>query len=201
MFMHRVIAVLIMLPILAPKLSSGLAARSSTDWDKVKRLKRGSAIEVLPNDGRYLRGSFLGASDAGLEISIVDSHDPQFSFTQDVDRANIRRIIEVQGRHRADAKRWMITGAVGGDYLGWLAGQSRMGCTERIITGWREAWEGRSRDFLFRAWRWRWRMEWRRRRAGDERRWFMRMRAKARPPVRRRRRKQQGRHTLRCEAA
>jgi len=122
MFMHRLIAVLIMLPILAPELSSALAARSSTDWDKVKRLKRGSSIEVLLNDGRYLRGSFLGASDAGLEISIVDSHDLQFSFTHDVDRANIRRIIEVQGRHRADAKRWMITGAVGGGLFGLAGG-------------------------------------------------------------------------------
>ena len=47
MFMHRLIAVLIMLPILAPELSSGLAARNTADWDKVKRLKQGSAIEVL----------------------------------------------------------------------------------------------------------------------------------------------------------
>jgi hypothetical protein len=129
MFMHRLIAVLIMLPILAPELSSGLAARNTADWDKVKRLKQGSAIEVLLSDGRYLRGSFLGASDLGLEISIVDSHDPQFGFTHDVDRANIRRIIEVHGRHRPDAKRWMITGAVGGGVAGlvgghWLEGGS-----------------------------------------------------------------------------
>ena len=122
MFMHRLIAVLIMLPILAPELSSGLAARNTADWDKVKRLKQGSAIEVLLNDGRYLRGSFLGASDLGLEISIVDSHDPQFGFTHDVDRGNIRRIIEVHGRHRPDAKRWMITRAVGGGVAGLVGG-------------------------------------------------------------------------------
>ena len=151
MFMHRLIAVLIMLPILAPELSSALAARSSTDWDKVKRLKRGSSIEVLLNDGRYLRGSFLGASDAGLEISIVDSRDPQFSFTHDLDRANIRRLVEVRSRRLPDAKRWMITAAAREGYLGWLEGRSRMACTARIIIGWREDLAGRSRDFLFRA--------------------------------------------------
>ena len=122
MFMHRLIAVLIMLPILAPELSSALAARSSTDWDKVKRLKRGSSIEVLLNDGRYLRGSFLGASDAGLEISIVDSHDLQFSFTHDVDRANVRRLVEVLSRRLPDAKRWMITAAAGGGLFGLAGG-------------------------------------------------------------------------------
>jgi hypothetical protein len=69
-----------------------------------------------------LRGSFLGASDLGLEISIVDSHDPQFGFTHDMDRGNTRRIIEVHGRHRPDAKRWMITGAVGGGVAGLVGG-------------------------------------------------------------------------------
>ena len=122
MFMHRLIAVLIMLPILAPELSSGLAARNTADWDKVKRLKQGSVIEVLLIDGRYLRGSFLGASDLGLEISIVDSHDPQFGFTHDVDRGNIRRMVQVRARQAPDLKRWMITGAVGGGLAGLVGG-------------------------------------------------------------------------------
>ena len=41
-----------------------MAARNNTDWDNVRRLQQGSAIEVLLNDGRYLRGNFEGASDA-----------------------------------------------------------------------------------------------------------------------------------------
>jgi hypothetical protein len=122
MLMHRLIVVLILLPVLAPELSSGLEARNTTDWDQVKRLKPGSAIEVLLNDGRYLRGSFLSASDVGLEISIVDSQDPQFSFTHDLDRTNIRRVVQVHGRHLPDAKRWMITAAVGGGLIGLAGG-------------------------------------------------------------------------------
>jgi hypothetical protein len=119
--MRHWIVALMVLPILAV-LAPELPARTNTDWDNVRRLKQGSAIEVLLNDGRYLRGSFLGASGLGLEISIVDSHDPQFGFTHDVDRGNIRRIFGVHGRHRPDAKRWMITGAVGGGVAGLVGG-------------------------------------------------------------------------------
>jgi len=122
MLRHRVIAFLILLPILAPELSSGLAARNTTDWEQVKRLKQGSAIEVLLNDGRYLRGSFAGASDVGLEISIADSHDPQLSYTRDLDRISIRRIVRERRRHLPDTKRWMITGAVAGGAIGLAGG-------------------------------------------------------------------------------
>ena len=118
MFMHRLIAVLIMLPILAPELSSGLAARNTADWDKVKRLKQGSAIEVLLNDGRYLRGNFEGASDTAAEIAVADRNDPQATFTQKVQRGNIRRMVQVRVRRAPDLKRWMITGAVGGGVAG-----------------------------------------------------------------------------------
>jgi hypothetical protein len=122
MLMHRLIVILILLPVLAPEMATGLAARDITDWDKVKRLKRGSAIEVLLNDGRYLRGSFLSASDVGLEISIVDSQDPQFSFTHDLDRTNIRRVVQVRERQLPDVRRWITTATVGGGLFGLVGG-------------------------------------------------------------------------------
>jgi hypothetical protein len=92
MLMHRLIVVLILLPVLAPE----LAERNVTGWDKVKRLKPGNVIEVLLNDGRYLRGTFVGASDAALEISIVDGHDPQISFAHDLDRAHAAGIFRIR---------------------------------------------------------------------------------------------------------
>lgn len=122
MIMHRLIAVLIMLPILAPELSSGLAARNTADWDKVKRLKQGSAIEVLLHDGTYLHATFYSAIDSGLEISVADRSDPQFSFTHEVERSSVRRIVQVRVRQLPDAKRWMITGALAGGGVGLVGG-------------------------------------------------------------------------------
>src|ERR1700722_11814637 len=86
---HWIVALMILpiFAVLAPELSSGVAARNTADWDKVKRLKQGSAIEVLLNDGRYLRGNFEGASDAAAEIAVADRNDPQATFTQEVQRA------------------------------------------------------------------------------------------------------------------
>jgi hypothetical protein len=123
--MRHWIVALMVLPIfavLAPELSSGLAARNTADWDKVKRLKQGSAIEVLLNDGRYLRGNFEGASDAAAEIAVADRNDPQATFTQEVQRDNIRRMVQVRVRRAPDLKRWMITGAVGGGLAGLVGG-------------------------------------------------------------------------------
>src|SRR5271154_2886771 len=122
MFMHRLIAVLIMLPILAPELSSGLAARNTADWDKVKRLKQGSAIELLLHDGTYLHATFYSATDSGLEVSVADRSDPQFSFTHEVERTSVRRIVQVRVRQLPEAKRWMITGALAGGGVGLVGG-------------------------------------------------------------------------------
>jgi hypothetical protein len=119
--MRQWIVALMILPILAV-LAPELPARTNTDWDKVKRLRQGSAIEVLLNDGRYLRGNFDGASDAAVEISVADRNDPQVSFTQEVQRGNIRRIVQVRVRQAPDLKRWMITGALAGGGAGLIGG-------------------------------------------------------------------------------
>jgi hypothetical protein len=120
--MRRWIVALMILQVLAPEVSSGLAARTNTDWERLRKLKQGSAIGVLLNDGRYLLGNFVSASDAGMEISIVDSRDPQLSFSQDLDRGTIRRVVQVRSRHLPDNKRWMITGALGGGAIGLGSG-------------------------------------------------------------------------------
>src|ERR1700691_5211569 len=117
---HWIVALMI-LPILAV-LAPQLPARTNTDWDNVRRLKQGSAIEVLLNDGRYLRGKFEGASDAAAEIAVADRNDPQATFTQEVQRGNIRRMAQVRVRQAPDLKRWMITGAVGGGLAGLVGG-------------------------------------------------------------------------------
>ena len=123
--MRQWIVALMVLPIfavLAPELSSGLAARNTADWDKVRRLKQGSAIEVLLHDGTYLHATFYSATDSGLEISVADRSDPQFSFTHAVERTSVRRIVQVRVRQLPDAKRWMITGALAGGGVGLVGG-------------------------------------------------------------------------------
>jgi|GEM_PF-2590955 hypothetical protein len=117
---HWIVALMI-LPILAV-LAPELPARTNTDWDNVRRLKQGSAIEVLLNDGRYLRGKFEGASDAAAEIAVADRNDPQVTITQEVQRGNIRRIVQVRVRQTPDLKRWMVTGALAGGGAGLIGG-------------------------------------------------------------------------------
>jgi hypothetical protein len=116
--MRQWIVALMIFPMLAPE----LPARTNTGWDQVKRLKQGSAIELLLRDGTYLHATFYSATDSGLEISVADRSDPQFSFTHDVERTSVRRIVQVRVRQLPEAKRWMITGALAGGGVGLVGG-------------------------------------------------------------------------------
>jgi outer membrane lipoprotein SlyB len=119
--MRHWIVVLMVLPILAV-LAPELPARTNTDWDNVRRLKQGSEIEVLLHDGTYLHATFYSATDSGLEISVADRRDPQFSFTHEVERSSVRRIVQVRVRQLPEAKRWMTTGALAGGGVGLVGG-------------------------------------------------------------------------------
>ena len=77
---------------------------------------------MLLNDGRYLRGKFEGASDAAAEMAVADRNDPQVTITQEVQRGNIRRIVQVRVRQTPDLKRWMVTRALAGGGAGLIGG-------------------------------------------------------------------------------
>src|SRR6202042_3395037 len=98
-------------------------------------------------------------------------------FTHDLDRANIRRLVEVRGRRLPDAKRWMITAAAGGGLFGLAGGTIADGLHGTNYHWLAGGFGGAIAGFfvscvVLRRW-----MEWRQRRAGDARRWFMRIRA------------------------
>jgi len=97
-----------------------LLARGKNNWENVKRLPVGSAVQILLWNGEDLRGRIDNVSDAGLLLAMVERF--QTRRVRQLDRSGIRRIAQFHQPNLPDPKRWMVTGAVAGGAIGLTAG-------------------------------------------------------------------------------
>jgi len=120
--MRRALTVLIVIPLLVVLFVTDLPARNNTDWNNVKRLKRGASVEILLWSGENLRGKIEEVSDAGVQLAMIDRSNPQLGIQYQFERTSIRRIVTVSQLNLPDSKRWIVTGTVAGGGIGLVGG-------------------------------------------------------------------------------
>src|ERR1700730_9410752 len=108
--MRRRLAAMLIVLLLVPE----LPARNNRGWENVKKLKRGTSVEILLWSGENLSGAIDGVSDAGIQLAMDDASAAQVGWLRDFDRARIRRVVRVREHNLPDSRRWMAIGAVTG---------------------------------------------------------------------------------------
>ena len=116
--MRQALAVLIAILLLVPK----LAAQNNNDWARVKKLKRGTSVEILLWSGGIVRGKIDGVTDASLNLDMIDRGNSQIGLQHELDRAGIHEITTVRHVSLPDSHRWIVTGAVAGAGIGLAGG-------------------------------------------------------------------------------
>jgi hypothetical protein len=103
-----------------------LPARSKREWENVKKLKAGAAVEVSLWTGENLSGEVEAVSDTGMQVAAVGGNiDPRVGWLRDFDRANIRSVARVREHSLPNSKKWMIAGALAGGAVGVTQGAVR----------------------------------------------------------------------------
>lgn len=103
-----------------------LPARSKRDWENVKKLKIGAAVEVSLWTGENLSGKVEGVSDTGMQIGAVGGNiNPRVGWLRDFDRGNIRSVARRREHSLPNSKRWMIAGTLAGGAIGVTQGAVR----------------------------------------------------------------------------
>jgi len=103
-----------------------LPARSKRDWENVKKLKIGAAVEVSLWTGESLSGEVESVSDTGMQVAAVGGNiDPRVGWLRDFDRRNIRSVARVREHSLPDSKKWMIAGTLAGGAVGVTTGAVR----------------------------------------------------------------------------
>jgi hypothetical protein len=120
--MRRTLTAVVVVALPALLLGPDLPARGNSDWNNVKRLKRGASVEIWLWSGENLRGKIDEVSDTGLQLAMIDRNNPQLSLQYQFDRGSIWRIATVRQLNLPDSKRWMVTGAVAGGGIGLVGG-------------------------------------------------------------------------------
>jgi hypothetical protein len=120
--MRRTLTVLIVIPLLMVLFVTDLPARNNTDWNNVKRLKRGAPVEILLWSGENLREKIDEVSDAGVQLAMIDRSNPHLGIQYQFERTSIRRIVTVRQLNLPDSKRWIVTGTVAGGGIGLVGG-------------------------------------------------------------------------------
>jgi hypothetical protein len=120
--MRRTLRTLIVIPLLVVLFVTDLPARNNTDWDNVKRLKRGASVEILLWSGENLRGKIDEVSDAGVQLAMIDRSNPQLGIQYQIERTSIRRVRTVRQLNLPDSKRWIVIGTVAGGGVGLVGG-------------------------------------------------------------------------------
>jgi hypothetical protein len=120
--MRRTFTALVVVPLLILLVGPDLPARNNSDWNNVKKLKRGTSVEILLWSGENLRGKIDDVSDAGIQLDMIDRNNLQLSLQYQFDRTSIRRISTGRQLNLPDSKRWMVTGAVAWGGIGLVGG-------------------------------------------------------------------------------
>jgi len=103
-----------------------LPARSKRDWENVKKLKTGAAVEVSLWTGESLSGEVEGVSDTGMQIAAVGGNiNPRVGWLRDFDRGNIRSVARWREHNLPSSKRWLIAGTLAGGAIGVTQGAVR----------------------------------------------------------------------------
>jgi len=103
-----------------------LPARGKRDWENVKKLKVGAAVEVTLWTGENVSGEVEGVSDTGMQIAAVGGNiDQRVGWLRDFDRANIRSVARMREHRLPDSKRWLIPGTLAGGAVGVTQGAVR----------------------------------------------------------------------------
>lgn len=114
--MRRTLIALLIVLLLAAE----LPAQSNRDWESVKKLKPGTAVEILLWNGQQLGGEIEAVTDAGVQLAPPGRH--QAGLLHEVNRATIRRIVRLHHPYLPDSRRWMLTGALAGGAVGVTTG-------------------------------------------------------------------------------
>jgi hypothetical protein len=96
-------------------------AKSNHNWDRVEKLKPGTAVLISLWNGRLISGSVEAVGPAALQI---DTADPDLGVGSSVEfaRADIQKIVRTRRRNLPDPERWMLIGALVGGGVGFTAG-------------------------------------------------------------------------------
>jgi len=116
--MRRTLTILLIVLLLAPE----VPARGNGDWENVKKLKRGTDVEISLWSGENLNGKIQDVNNTGLQLAAADRSSPGIGWLRDVDRASIRTVVRFRRPYLPDGKRWMVTGAVAGGAIGAAGG-------------------------------------------------------------------------------
>ncbi|MFY9752781.1 MAG: hypothetical protein WAJ92_09080 [Candidatus Acidiferrales bacterium] len=116
--MRRTVSIAIIFLLLAP----GVSARSKQDWENVKRIKEGTAVEIFLRSGERVRGEFESASDAAMEVYTLDRMNTQAFSMRRIDRTIIQRVVSFRQPNLPDLRKWMVAGAIGGSAVGVTVG-------------------------------------------------------------------------------
>jgi hypothetical protein len=117
--MRRILATLIVVLLF---FVPDLAARNTSDWANVRKLKRGAPVQIWLWGGENLRGKIDDISDDALNLDILDRGNPQISLQHTIRRASIHTVATTRHLDQPDSNRWMLTGAAAGAGLGLVAG-------------------------------------------------------------------------------
>ena len=100
---------------------SAMFARATHGWDRVEKLKPGTAVLISLWNGRLISGSVDAVGPAALRI---DTADPEVGVgsLEEFGRADIRRIVRTRGRNLPDPERWMLIGTLIGGGVGFTSG-------------------------------------------------------------------------------
>jgi hypothetical protein len=120
--MRRIVITVLVSLLLVPT----LPARSKRDWENVKKLKIGAAVEVSLWTGENLSGEVEGVSNTGMQVAAVGGNiDPRVGWLRDFDRGNIRSVARWREHSLPNSKKWMIAGTLAGGAVGVTTGAVR----------------------------------------------------------------------------
>lgn len=106
------------------------------DWERVKRLKHGTAVYVILDKGQPVSGRIVGADDRGLRVATVYPWDN--GAPEQIARENVRRVVHLRHRILPDPEAMLAGGIVTGGGAGLMAGaisDIRHGNNGRWVTG------------------------------------------------------------------
>lgn len=103
-------------------LSPGLLAREKSAWANVEKLRPGTPIFVVLQNGQELRGELEAVDANGLRLTTLDRRGALIASNYRVDRTSIRKIVRFRRPKLPNPGKWMLIGTLAGGAFGATAG-------------------------------------------------------------------------------
>jgi hypothetical protein len=116
--MRRILVALLVTLMLVPQLE----AKTSHDWENVKRQKRGTAVMLFLWNSDTVLGNIEEVGDSELRLFVRDTSGAAANWLRIVPRGKIQTITRAPQANLPNARKWMVAGAVGGGVIGLTAG-------------------------------------------------------------------------------